>query len=381
MHLTQQEINQFFKIWCALIWGVNEKHIFIPKFEKPIYGTSTMIKEPFIHIREELWKNPNLIDEFIRDYNYGELSEAELGILADWRKYFVKGRFIVIKHTKKYSVFMTESKPTKLYGVCGISDSIKDTLPHGMPFIVNAVILPFNSKIIYDSLLASYNISLGKNIRDDLKSAYKKTLETVGIIENMELLPIPAKSTEKNSKATKPVLVVDTKGANVPNAMSARYMEIAQIIEDFCDEKLDADYKELCLKALAKLCRKRPSPVASGRVRTWACGIVYAIGSNNFIFDKSQPISMTASEISEWFGLSKSTAGNKATEISRLLNLSYFDSEFTLPSFVEKSPMTWYLSVNGYMVDIRTMPREAQEIAFYKGLIPYIPADRKELTE
>jgi hypothetical protein len=33
------------------------------------------------------------------------------------------------------------------------------------------------------------------------------------------------------------------------------------------------------------------------------------------------------------------------------------------------------LSVNGMIVDIRSMPREAQEIAFEKGLIPYIPGD------
>jgi hypothetical protein len=35
------------------------------------------------------------------------------------------------------------------------------------------------------------------------------------------------------------------------------------------------------------------------------------------------------------------------------------------------------LSVNGMMVDIRGMPREVQEIAFEKGLIPYIPDDRQ----
>jgi len=34
--------------------------------------------------------------------------------------------------------------------------------------------------------------------------------------------------------------------------------------------------------------------------------------------------------------------------------------------------------VNGLLVDLRDMPREVQEIAFEDGLIPYIPADRKE---
>ncbi len=34
------------------------------------------------------------------------------------------------------------------------------------------------------------------------------------------------------------------------------------------------------------------------------------------------------------------------------------------------------LEVNGLTVDVRYMPREVQEIAYQKGLIPYIPADR-----
>ena len=40
--------------------------------------------------------------------------------------------------------------------------------------------------------------------------------------------------------------------------------------------------------------------------------------------------------------------------------------------------MVWMLQVNGFMVDIRHPLSEMQEIAFNKGLIPYIPADRQE---
>ncbi len=35
------------------------------------------------------------------------------------------------------------------------------------------------------------------------------------------------------------------------------------------------------------------------------------------------------------------------------------------------------LKINGFMMDVRDAPREVQEIAFNKGLIPYIPADRE----
>ena len=33
--------------------------------------------------------------------------------------------------------------------------------------------------------------------------------------------------------------------------------------------------------------------------------------------------------------------------------------------------------IDGFVVDVRQMPREVQEIAFAEGLIPYSPADRK----
>jgi hypothetical protein len=52
-----------------------------------------------------------------------------------------------------------------------------------------------------------------------------------------------------------------------------------------------------------------------------------------------------------------------------------------LPSRVDRNPMIWILKVNGYMVDIRSMPREVQVIAFEKGLIPYIPADRDDKSD
>jgi len=32
--------------------------------------------------------------------------------------------------------------------------------------------------------------------------------------------------------------------------------------------------------------------------------------------------------------------------------------------------------VNGFVIDIRLAPRDAQVAAYEKGLIPYIPADR-----
>ena len=376
MKLTQPEIELFYKLWYELIWGINEKHGIVPKFKKLAYGESVE-KGPVAAIRKEMWENPEMINEFLDANKSGGLTEEELGIIADWRKYFVKDEFIIIKHLAKYSVFLLFEEPEKLYGVFGISESVKDTLQLTPPIVVETVLLPFKGKIIYDSFFFLHHLSFGKGVRDTFNNSYNRIKEASGIIENMSVPPVPKKPPEKKEKPPKPSPpAVDTKGAKVPKEMSARYMEIAELIEDFCDEKLNEEYKEICLRALAKLCRKRPSPIISGRAYTWACGIVYAIGSNNFIFDRSNPLYMTATEIADWFGLAKSTAGGKSAEITKLLKLSYYSSEFSTQQVIENNPMIWHLMINGFYVDIRDMPREAQEIAYQKGLIPYIPADR-----
>ena len=59
--------------------------------------------------------------------------------------------------------------------------------------------------------------------------------------------------------------------------------EIAAITDRLCAEHLDAEYGALCRKAIARLARKRPSPLLRGEPRTWAAGIIYTIGMVNFV--------------------------------------------------------------------------------------------------
>ena len=164
----------------------------------------------------------------------------------------------------------------------------------------------------------------------------------------------------------------------VPKSMQEKYDTIASIIIRFCEKNLNEEYASVSLLLLAKLCRKRPSPLIKGNPNTWACGIVYAIGSTNFLFDKSQPLHMRAKELAERFGISQSTAGNKAGEIYKLLNIAPLDPEWTLPSMLGDNPFVWMFETeSGFIVDVRHAAREIQEKLFNAGMIPFIPADRK----
>ena len=54
-----------------------------------------------------------------------------------------------------------------------------------------------------------------------------------------------------------------------------------------CKEKLNEEYFQLIIELACKLARKRPSPFLLGATKTWAAGIIHALGTVNFLFDKS----------------------------------------------------------------------------------------------
>jgi hypothetical protein len=177
------------------------------------------------------------------------------------------------------------------------------------------------------------------------------------------------------------VAIVKDKSESVPAVMQAIYAAVTSLIDSFCEQYLNNEYVALCRKLAATLARKRPSPLLRGQPEIWACAIVYAIGSVNFLFDRTQKPSMPAEGLCEIFGVSKSSGANKARMIRDMFGMMPFDPHWCLPSRIDQNPLVWMLQVNGYMVDIRSMSREVQEIAYQKSLIPYIPADRQILPE
>jgi hypothetical protein len=163
---------------------------------------------------------------------------------------------------------------------------------------------------------------------------------------------------------------------SIPKALQSTYAAIAELTDTFCRQYLNDEYAGLCRAAAAALARKRPSPLLRGRLEIWACAIVYALGTINFLFDRSQKPYMSAEDICAVFGVSKSSGANKAKLVRDMLAMSQFDATWFLPSRIAESPIAWLIEVNGLIVDARYIPRELQAIAYRKGLIPYIPADR-----
>jgi hypothetical protein len=160
----------------------------------------------------------------------------------------------------------------------------------------------------------------------------------------------------------------------IPKGMRPVAEDVIRITDEVCAALLDAEYAGLARQAVAKLARKRPSPLLSGRRGTWAAAVVYALGQVNFLFDASAEPHVTADELSAAFGVAKSTMSSKAKQVRDLLKMSHFTTEFMRADLIAENPIVWFIEVDGLVMDSRSLPIDYQVVAFQRGYIPYIPA-------
>ena len=136
-----------------------------------------------------------------------------------------------------------------------------------------------------------------------------------------------------------------------PKQMQPVYDAMVPVLEAFCDACLAEEgkaYLDLCLKVLEKLCRKRPSPLLVGNLRTWTAGIAYFICAQNDRFVISCPKRLSAADVAGFFGLSASTASHQANKIRRLFGvLNYDERAQDLFHLVED---TWRLASTDVMM-------------------------------
>ena len=166
----------------------------------------------------------------------------------------------------------------------------------------------------------------------------------------------------------------------IPKGLRPVADEIVGITDSVCLSVLDEEYADLARRAVAKLARKRPSPLLAGRRATWAAGVVYALGHVNFLSDPASEPCITADQLSAAFGVAKSTMTSKARQVRDLLRISHFSLEFQRADVAAQNPLAWIIDVNGLAVDARHVPPGIQAEAYRRGLIPYIPAPGPEET-
>ncbi len=368
MLLSPPELHMFFKLHRTLMLFVNQRLRVLHSDLATPEEFAVLSPETRLKVRDAFVGNPELIKSFV-DQNPAHLPDQELDIVLSWQ-HQVAGNFLIFREMKKYTVFLSMEKPQVAYGVVALSQPFEEIIGSYLPVMTKTALLPFKDKIVYDGLLNTYRISFGAGIRRSLNEGFKEAKERLGIVTS---LPVSAKPVAVAAK--KPRARARQKATPEEEADDV-VKAIVGMTDDFCGDHLNDEYAALCRKLAQKLSRKCPSPVLSGNPNTWACAIVRTIGKINFLHDSSQTPHMKLTDIDKAFGLGGSTGQGKSMMIQKVLKIRPFDHEWTLPSHMDDNPLIWMVTVDGFPMDIRQAPREAQEVAFEKGLIPYIPADR-----
>jgi hypothetical protein len=171
--------------------------------------------------------------------------------------------------------------------------------------------------------------------------------------------------------------VIEEVSMNIPEEFEQAVTAIVELTDAFCEAYLNEDYRELCKDMAIALCLA-DLPIKKGRPAGWASAIVHAVGWVNFLHDPDQSPYMTPAQLAEGFSVSKGIMTAKSKIIRDELDLIQLDPDWCTPAMLKDNPLVWMLEVNGFVMDIRTAPRQVQEEAYRLGLIPFIPADEEE---
>ena len=147
------------------------------------------------------------------------------------------------------------------------------------------------------------------------------------------------------------------------NEIKQREKALLELTGAFCAQKLDGQYFELCEKLIKKMGRKREVPFKRGKLQIWAAAVVNAIGSINFLFDKSFEPYISSKEINDHFGTKPTTVANKAKTIKDMFDLWYYNPEFSTDHMQQNNPFNDLVMVDDMILPIDSLPEDMQQIA------------------
>lgn len=103
-------------------------------------------------------------------------------------------------------------------------------------------------------------------------------------------------------------------------------------VEAYCLKHLNLDYKAICVKVCHDLIQADSEIFLRGKAEIWSAAVVWSVGSENFLGDKSFEPYATLSDVCGFFKVNASTIGQKARKIKDILNISLWNPDYRLPS-------------------------------------------------
>lgn len=114
--------------------------------------------------------------------------------------------------------------------------------------------------------------------------------------------------------------------------------EILKLTNRFCLEHLNMEFASLCEKLVKKMSRQATVLFVEGRTDVWAASVIHALGSINFLFDKSFDPFVESHQIAEFYNLSDKTVSEISDKILQTLDIQMFNTEFSTQYSLTNNP-------------------------------------------
>ena len=184
MQVTEAEGRLFYELYAGLQIFVNRRRRIIDPVDS-FDDFMALPPEQRAKCRNAVYEHPKHFDEFLREGDLSASSDAA-DIVAGWRDHRVAGTFYILRHLKRHTIFLSSEEPARAFGVLGLADPIQVIVPY-LPAMVDAVLLPFRGRIIYDGLLTTSGptVMFGGGIRRMFNDTYREAKARFGIITSL----------------------------------------------------------------------------------------------------------------------------------------------------------------------------------------------------
>ena len=330
MILAPDDSALFIRLHCSLMTFVNQrlKVARVAKRQDPFTMLPNAVR---IRLRECLIDDPSLYDDYVAA-NPHRRTDEELAIVHAWKNQ-VAGTFIVARQNKNGALLLDADRLPTLYLVKGLTEPLRDVISWELPVMIDTVLLPFRNQITYDGLLAPHDAEFDEDSCWNLTIFCQESVREGRVITSIQ----PKTKTSIRTKAT-PVQTgkrMVRKRSTVDPECEVALNKILALIDGFCRNHLNEEYRVLCHNLARELARIQPCPLVRGRTTTWASGIVRTIGAANFLSVPSSTPTMKLADVDRGFGIGPSTGSASTAKIRLLIDIDPMDPRWTLPSLYD----------------------------------------------
>ncbi len=182
MRLSEDDGKLYYKLWLPLLDYVNERYRINSNLSNMAEAKSLNPAE-VAEVADYLWDHVDVIDEYLKSRDAVMESEHQ-AIVAGWKRR-VRGRFVMERHLKKGSIFIS-MEDEQVYQVNGIISSWEEMFPYApLSIIMEATFMPFKEVIISDGLVRQYPVVIGGNMKKTLKDVYMMAKKNGEIVKRL----------------------------------------------------------------------------------------------------------------------------------------------------------------------------------------------------